>query len=189
MTCPAGGEGLAALATQPAELERFYREHLPFVRLYLARRVADPHDVADLTADVFVRVISAARSYQPDRGSPRAWLTGIVRNVLGEHRHSRSRRDSAERRLLGRRLLDEDSTERIVDRIDAEVQARLALAAVADLPPPLRDVLELVAVDGLSLVDTAAVLQIRPGTARVRYLRARRALQQSVDLHTEGVTR
>lgn len=180
---------VSAVATEPAEFESFYREHLPFVRLYLARRVADHRDVADLTADVFLRVIHAAHSYKSDLGSPRAWLTGVTRNVLGEHRQSQARHNNADQRLLGRRLLDEDSAERIVARIDAEVQARQALAAIADLPPPLRDVVELVAVDGLSLTEAAAVLKIKPGAARVRYLRARRALQHSLDFDAQGATR
>ena len=180
--------GVAVLATHPAEFEQFYRDHLPFVRLYLARRVTDHGDVADLTADVFLRVIRAAPTYHPDRGSPRAWLTGVVRNVLAEHRQSQARQHRADQRLRGRRLLDEDSAERIIARIDAEVQARRLLAAVADLPPPLRDVVELVAVDELSLTEAAAVLRIKPGTARVRYLRARRALHHSLTFETQGAT-
>ena len=91
-------------------------------------------------------------------------------------------------RLLGRRLLDEDSVQRIVDRIEAEDQARQVLTTLRSLPPALRDVVELVAVDGLSLLEAAAVLRIKPGAARVRYHRARRALQHSLVPDVEGAT-
>lgn len=187
MKHPAGDE-LRALGTEPDQLELFYREHLPFVRRYLARRLHEPADVADLTADVFTTVIESAHTYRPDRGSPRAWLTGIMRNLLGAHRQARVRQTSSDQRLLGRRLLDEDSTQRIVDRIDAEDRARQVLTNLRELPPALRDVVELVAVDGLSLIDAAAVLRISPGAARVRYHRARRALQHSIALGVEGAT-
>jgi RNA polymerase sigma factor (sigma-70 family) len=187
MKRPAGGE-LRDLGTQPDQLEAFYLEHLPFVRRYLARRLHEPADVADLTADVFTAVIESAHSYRSDRGSPRAWLTGVMRNLLGAHHQARVRQAASDQRLLGRRLLDEDSTQRIVDRIDAEDQARQALASLRDLPPALRDVVELVAVDGLSLIDAAAVLGVSAGTARVRYHRARRALQHSIALDVEGAT-
>ena len=40
--------------------------------------------------------------------------------------------------------------------------------------------LELVAVDGLPVTDAAAALGIRPGTARVRLHRARRAARQAM---------
>lgn len=182
------GEDVLGLDTQPDQLEAFYREHLPFVRRYLARRLSEPTDVADLTADVFITVIESANSYLPDRGSPRAWLTGIMRNLLGAHRQARARQANSDQRLLGRRLLDEDSVQRIVDRIEAEDQARQVLNTLHGLPPALRDVVELVAVDGLSLLDAAAVLRINPGTARVRYHRARRALQHSLVPDIEGAT-
>lgn len=182
------GEGLSALGMEPDQFEAFYRKHLPFVRRYLARRLQEPADVADLTADVFTTVIESAHTYRPDRGSPRAWMTGIMRNLLGAHRQAQVRRANSDQRLLGRRLLDEDSAQRIVDRIEAEGQARRVLATLRDLPPALRDVVELVAVDGLSLLDAAAVLRISPGTARVRYHRARRALQHSLVLDVEGAT-
>lgn len=187
MKRPAGGE-LRDLGTQPDQLEAFYREHLPFVRRYLARRLHEPADVADLTADVFTTVIESAHSYRPDRGSPRAWLTGIMRNLLGAHHQARARQAASDQRLLGRRLLDEDSAQRIVDRVDAEGQARQVLTSLRDLPPALRDVVELVAVDGLSLIDAAAVLRVSAGTARVRYHRARRVLQHSIALDVEGAT-
>jgi RNA polymerase sigma-70 factor (ECF subfamily) len=45
------------------------------------------------------------------------------------------------------------------------------------LPAGERDVIELVGVDGLSVVDAAAALSISPTAARVRLHRARRTLR------------
>ena len=170
---------MPAIGTHPEEFENFYREHLPFVRMFLARRVDDPFAVADLTADVFLRAIRAASTYRRDLGAPRAWMVGIARNVVADHRRLRAREDAAVHRLAARRLLDDDSAQRIVERITATAEARVLLASIADLPAALRDVVELVAVDELSVTDAAAVLQISPGAARVRYHRARRLLRQS----------
>lgn len=171
-----GAYVVAAVASQPAEFEAFYREHLPFVRAYLARRVDDASAVADLSADIFLEVIRSAGTYRADLGPPRAWLVGIARHVVADHRRGAAREKAAVGRLEGRRLLDEDSADRIVHRIAAEAQARSLLAVIAQLPEALRDVVELVAVDGLTIVNAAAVLGISPGAARVRYHRARRLL-------------
>ncbi len=179
---------VATVATQPVELETFYREHLPFVRQYLARRVDDPFLVADLTAEVFLGVIRSAAAYRPDLGPPRAWLTGIARNIVADHRQSAAREHAATHRLQGRRLLDEDSTDRIVQRIAAETQARALLAAIAELPPTLRSLVELVAVDGLAVTQAADLLHISPGAARVRYHRARRLLQNTPTSQLHEVT-
>lgn len=168
---------VSAIATRPEELERFYRQHLPFVRRYLARRLDDPFVVADLTAEVFLRAIRSANTYRPDLGPPGAWLTGIARHVLAHHSRCRALEDAAVRRLSGRRLLDEDSADRIVHRVAAESEARALLTSIAAFPTALRSVVELVAVDGLSLTEAAAVLDINPGAARARYHRARRRLQ------------
>lgn len=40
------------------------------------------HLAADLTADVFLRAIESAESYDPRLGPPAAWLTGVARNVV-----------------------------------------------------------------------------------------------------------
>lgn len=189
MTTPAGKpRTVPAIAADPGEFERFYREHLQFVRLYLARRIDAPFLVADLTADVFLQAIRAAETYRRDLGPPRAWLVGIARHVVANHRRSNAREDAAVCRLNARRLLDEDSTERIVERITAETEARLMLASIADLPNALRSVVELVAVDRLSIAEAAGVLKISPGTARVRYHRARRTLRTSSALQVHEVT-
>lgn len=174
-----GAGRVAVVASQPAELEAFYLEHLPFVRSYLARRVDDAFVVADLTADVFLEVIRSAGTYRTGLGPPRAWLVGIARHVVADHHRGAAREKATLGRLQGRRLLDEDAADRIVHRIAAETQARSVLAAIAQLSDPLRDVVELVAVDGLTVVDAAAVLGISPVAARVRYHRARRLLHHT----------
>ena len=173
------GRDVQAVATQPEEFDAFYRDNLPFVRRYVARRLNDPFDVADVTADIFLRVIRSAGTYRPQFGPPRAWLTGIARNAVADHRQAGAQHDAALRRLAGRRWLDEDSADRIVQRVSAESAARELLGLIAELPVPLRAVVELVAVDGLSVAEAAAVLQISAGAARVRYHRARRLLHDA----------
>ena len=49
--------------------------------------------------------------------------------------------------------------------------------AIADLPEPFRIVFMLRAVDGLSVEETADVLEVPPQTVKTRLLRARRRLQ------------
>jgi RNA polymerase sigma-70 factor, ECF subfamily len=55
--------------------------------------------------------------------------------------------------------------------------AKLLEQAIADLPEPFRIVFMLRAVDGLSVEETAEVLQIPEQTVKTRLLRARRRLQ------------
>jgi RNA polymerase sigma-70 factor (ECF subfamily) len=136
--------------------------------------------VADLTAEVFLAVIDSAHTYRPGRGTQLAWLYGIARNVIAGERRRAAHELRAASRVAGRRLLDDDDIARLEERIDTEGAGRAACLALAGLPPDERAVLELVAVDGLPVTDAAAALGIRPGTARVRLHRARRAAQQAM---------
>lgn len=162
-------------------MEAFYREHAETVKTFLARRIADPHQVADLTADIFLAAIGSAERYRPDEGAPLPWLLGIARNTVADATRRRARRLRAESRIQGRRLLDEDATARIAERIDAERLTRALYDALATLPARDRRLMELVAVDGLSVADAAVELGVKPGTARVRLHRSRARVQVHLD--------
>ncbi|MFD3621557.1 RNA polymerase sigma factor [Streptomyces sp. NPDC058676] len=141
---------------------------------FVARRVDDPHTAADLTAEIFIAVLDSAHSYRPRLGSETAWLYGIARNVVSSERRRVAREAERDLRFAGRRLLEADDIARIEDKLDAESPGRRVLAALARLPEGERAVMELVAVDQLTVTEAAAVLGIRQVTARVRLHRARR---------------
>ena len=168
---------VGSIATDADAFEVFYRENLETVRRVVARRVADPHLAADLTAEIFVAAIESASSYRPDRGVPVAWLVGVARHVVAAELRRQSRDRAVVSRISGRRLLDGDSLTRIEERIDAERQARKLYHALAALPRRDRALMELVAIDGLSITEAAAVLGVKPGTARVRLHRSRTRVQ------------
>lgn len=171
---------VADIGHDPDALEVFYRQHLEQVRGFIARRTADPETAADLTADVFLAAIDSSHRYEPDLGSPAGWLYGIARHVVANHHRSAYRRARATARFRAREWLDDEATEHLVARIDAERKARAVFEALADLPEGQRAVVELVAVDGLRLDEAAQALGISPTNARVRYHRARRRLTQTV---------
>jgi RNA polymerase sigma factor (sigma-70 family) len=175
-----GTNDLSSIARDPQAFEDFYRQHVRAVTRFLARRVADPHMVADLTAEVFLSVIDSAGGYRPRRGTQLAWLYGICRNTLAGERRRTALKLRTEGMVAGRRLLDEDDIARLEERIDAESAARGLHAALSLLPENERAVLELVAVDDMPLKEAAAALGIRPGTARVRLHRARRAARDAI---------
>ena len=165
-----------SIGTDPAAFAEFYRAHIDEVTRFVTRRVADPQLAADLTADVFLAVIEAAAHYRGSHGGPRTWLYGIARNVIAAEFRRSARERRAEGLIAGRRLLEADDIGRLVEKIDASRQVRELHQQLQALPEGERAVLELVSVDGLTVVEAAAALGIRPVTARVRLHRARRAL-------------
>jgi RNA polymerase sigma factor (sigma-70 family) len=172
---------MTTIDLDPDAFEAFYREHVEAVQRFVARRVSDPYLAADLTADVFLAAIDSVASYQPGRAPPIAWLYGIARNVVAAERRRGAREERARRRVPpSSELIEPEDLSRLHERIDAEAGSRRLYAAMERLPRGERAVLELVALDGLSVQHAAVALGIRPVTARVRLHRARRALRDEL---------
>jgi len=164
---------LDRIAREPDALDAFYRDHVEAVQRFVARRVSDPHLAADLTADIFLAAVDGAAGYDPGRGPVVAWLYGVGRNAIAAEARRRSRELRTARRIEGRRLVDGASFLRIEERLDAERSSRRMYRAIAELPEDDRALLELVALDGLSVADAARALGVKPATARVRLHRSR----------------
>ncbi len=171
---------VSGIGHDPPALTAFYTTHLETVQRFIARRVSDPHLAADLTADVFLAAMKGAKSYKPDRGTPEAWLIGVARNVVNAEFRRAARYRAAARSVSGRELLDADSLADIEDRIDAERAARDIYGAIRRLRSRDRALIELIAVDGMSVADAGRLLGISEGAARVRWHRSRTAIKGQV---------
>jgi RNA polymerase sigma factor (sigma-70 family) len=166
------GDGAAA------EFERLYRANVEAVTAYFARRSADPHVVADLTADTFVTAITSFGSFDPGRGTARAWVFGIARHVYAAYCEAYGQQQDRLQRLAGRRDLEPDQVEELLDRIDAERAGRDLVTGLGLLPDRDRALVELVDLAGLRPKEAAAVLGVTPGAARMRLMRARAQLRR-----------
>jgi RNA polymerase sigma factor (sigma-70 family) len=175
-----GPEQLRWIGTDPDLFDAFYSEHLEDLQRFVARRVGDRERAADLTAEIFLAAIDSAHRYQP-RGTPKSWLYGIARVLVADDRRRRGRERAGEERLRGSTLLDEEEATRIDARIDAAAQSRRLYEAMDRLPEAERAVLELVAIDELTVAEAAAAVGVRAGTARVRLFRARRKLRTALE--------
>jgi RNA polymerase sigma factor (sigma-70 family) len=175
----AGGTGARGAGdSAAAEFERLYRANVEAVTAYFARRSADPHVVADLTADTFVTAITSFGSFDPGQGTARAWVFGIARHVYAAYCEAYGQQQDRLQRLAGRRDLEPDQVEELLDRIDAERAGRDLVTALGMLPDRDRALVELVDLAGLRPKEAAAVLGVTPGAARMRLMRARAQLRR-----------
>ena len=156
-----------------------YRAHIDAVTAYSARRSTDPQTVADLTADTFVEAITSYSSFDPRRGTARAWLFGIARRVFAKHCESGARHRERTVRLAGRRDLAADHVEELLDRFDAEREGRALVSELTRLPDLDRQAVELVDIAGLKAKEAAKVLGISSGALRMRLMRARTRLRRA----------
>jgi len=179
---------LAVLSTDAAAFTEFYRRHLPRVRTVGLRRLGTAEDVADMVASVFLKVIESADGFDPRRGRAVPWLHAVAANVAADERRRSGRATAAQARLQGRRFWDDADLARLEEQLDAAAAVRALATSIAELPDGERRLLELVAVDDLTPAEAAAVLGLRPGTARMRLSRARRHLQRHLQRATPSTT-
>ncbi|MGH2833245.1 MAG: RNA polymerase sigma factor [Solirubrobacteraceae bacterium] len=164
--------------------ELLYAKHGPAVKAYVLRRAA-AFTADDIVAEVFVVCWRRMGEVPPE---PLPWLLGIARRVLSTQRRGERRRGALRDRLAeagsGSRAdgggdwlstNPEISNSGPLDLADGVLLGALTRLSEAD-----RELLLLIAWDGLSAAEAATVLNIKAATARVRLLRARRRLIQAL---------
>ena len=138
------------------------------------RAVQDPHDVEDLSQNIFLAVFRGLRTFRGESHF-RTWLVTVARNEGRKFLRTRMRRDDPVR--------DADREPDALaapwqDRMEAKRMAR----ALQQLPDAERHALERVVFDGLSYAEAAHALGCSAGAVRGRVYRARRELRR----HLQG---
>lgn len=144
-----------------------FEKHSPSLQRYLRFATGNADLAADLTQDVFLRVVRSADGYQP-RDRDRAWLFRIARNLLLDH----------VRRVAARPAVAEITAEPI--RAAAQT-ARLSIReALHRLPDRERHAFLLCEIGGLTYEELAAVLEVSPAAIRSLLYRVRLQLRATV---------
>jgi RNA polymerase sigma-70 factor (ECF subfamily) len=163
-----------------------FRRHVRPITGYAVRRCDNADDVADLVSDTFMIALDAAHRYIPQTDTALPWLFGIARRV-----HTRQRRRTRSfLRLVSKNTnaqisyADEETTA-IESAIDAARAANEMQDAMQRLSAGEREVLELVAIDGMTPTEAALVLDLTPNAARLKLSRARKHMQRMLrdELH------
>ncbi len=124
---------------------------------YFARWVALSEDAADCLPETLL-VLWRRRDASPvAHDERRAWTYGVAHRVLAVHR-----RTGIRQLALTGRLRDELRSRPIAPQSKDDS----AIAALATLTPRDRELVTLVAWDGLTIAETGAVVGIRPDPAR-----------------------
>ena len=156
-----------------AALAALYDRHAPTLLALGLRIVKHRGEAEDLLHDVFLEAWRNAKSYDLNRGRVRTWL--VIR--------MRSRAlDVLKSARVSRRTDDERVAERVVgdDDPSASPDQRRVRAALAEVPPEQRAILELAYFEGLSCSDIATRLTIPIGTVKSRLAAALTKLRNTL---------
>jgi RNA polymerase sigma-70 factor (ECF subfamily) len=171
----ASGTPEEADADPLGRFEALFRQNADAVLAYATRR-SDPDTAQEVVAETFA-VAWRRLDVVPDPAI--AWLLGVARKVLANERRSRSRSESLTLRIVNGPVSSPDDPAEVVD-------ARLSVQAAIDrLLPAEREVLELLAWEGLSPAQAAEALGCSRAAIAVRLHRARRRLLRLLGAPTE----
>lgn len=152
----------------------FYFEHVRSVESFIRWNVR----VADVD-DGVIETFFIAWRHLADLGdirNQRAWVLGIARNVARNLLRGERRRDATI--LALRDVTRTDSFD--VEHTEATEELREVLDALRTLPAADREIIGLVAYEGLAAAELAIVLDISARQATLRLYRARMRLRRAV---------
>lgn len=154
---------------------RQIEQEVPRLRRYARYLTRDADRADDLVQECLLRAIARFDSWQPGTNL-RAWLFVILRNVfISELRRAgRTPTDAA--------IEDEHPSLAVSGRQETRIEVLELQKALDMLSSEHREVLLLVAVEGLKYEEAADVLQLSVGTVRSRLSRARSALRELLEL-------
>jgi RNA polymerase sigma factor (sigma-70 family) len=157
-----------ATETDTETFAALYERTFPRVYAYVASLLRDRSAAEEVTAAAFERAFRKRRSFDPRRGTQRAWLFGIARNAA---------LDELRRRKRAATLTDEPAAE---DAVTEDLERRATVrAALAGLDPRDRELIALKFHAGLGNAEIGAVLGISANNAGTRVHRALTRLREA----------
>ncbi|PUA29536.1 MAG: RNA polymerase subunit sigma [Cellvibrio sp. 79] len=146
-------------------LEDLYRDHQPWLKLWLQRRLGCSHNAADLAQDTFVRLL--AKPEQESLNNPRAYLRTIAHGLLVNW----FRRKDLERAYLeALAALPEEEAPSPELRYQLLEMLEAVDQMLHQLPTPVRRAFLLAQIEGLKYEEIANQMEIALITVK-RYMK------------------
>lgn len=160
-----------------AAFEELYRRTAPWMTVRLRRRCADEQIVAEVMQETYLAVWRAAGAFTGGSvgGTAVGWLWTIAARRLVDAFRRRAHH------------AEPPPAAALADAAPAAEEEALAVTVGGDLgdalrrlAPELRQVLQAMVLDGLSVRETAVLLRIPEGTVKTRARRARIAMRKAL---------
>lgn len=164
-----------------AQTEEAWLQLLPGLRRFARSLTGNTYDADDLVQGTVERVLTRGL---PEQTELRRWTFRVCRNLWIDELRGRS--------VRSRHVVDSDQVDpEAIGRDPGNVERRAleeAMRAMQRLPIEQREVLAMVAIEGMTYRETASVLEIPEGTVMSRLSRARAQLTSWLDTQpTEGM--
>jgi RNA polymerase sigma-70 factor (ECF subfamily) len=160
-----------------AAFDELYRRTAPWLAVRLRRRCTDDEIVAEVMQETYLAIWRAAAAFAGSAtgGSAVGWIWTIAARRLVDAFRRRARETQVPPAALF--AADVVAAE---DEVLAGTVGDALGEAVRRLAPELRQVLQAMVLDGLTVRETAVLLGVPEGTVKTRARRARLALREAL---------
>ena len=165
----------AALAGSGEAMAALYRKHGGLVYRFTLQMSRNPAVAEEITQEVFLALLTQIDRFDAGRGTLSTWLCGIARRQLWKYleRNEEAAAFDFDEEIAAELRCPNDGPAELLLRREAVAAVR---AGMDELPPVLREVVILCALEEMSYEQAAHVLAVPVGTVRSRLHRAKARL-------------
>jgi RNA polymerase sigma-70 factor (ECF subfamily) len=167
---------IEAPADAALAFEGLYRDNRDDLFAYVAGMLRDRSAAEDVTAQAFERAYRRRASFNPKRGSHRAWLFGIARNAALDELRRRQRQAE-----LADEPIDVAAGEALDQAAEASLRRATVRSAIAGLSARERELIALKYFAGLDNGEIAAVVGVSESNAGTRLHRVIEKLREACE--------
>jgi RNA polymerase sigma-70 factor, ECF subfamily len=180
-----------------AAFSEFYDRHQASIYRFALHMTGRPDVASDVVQETFLTLMRQAGKFDPDKGSPAAFLYGIARNHVrrlyeyegrfvsisanaGDSEDMDLHASSAYQKATEHHFNRASESENVLDALDRAQSVALLREAILTLPEHYREPITLCDLEGKSYEETAEFLECPVGTVRSRLNRARSILLEKL---------
>ncbi len=152
-------------------LGEIHDRYYPELYRYALYRTGDAEAAADITSEVFLRLLDALHARRPPQTTLRGWLFGVASHLVADHFRA------APAVPLVETLAADDSP---AEEVERRLKRQQAQAAIRTLSEEQQQVLALRFGDGFSVEETAQALGKSVTAAKALQFRALEALRREL---------
>jgi RNA polymerase sigma factor (sigma-70 family) len=159
-----------------------FRRYAPSAMAVARRVVGQPYLAEEAVQEGFLALWRNPSAYEEMRGSVKAWLMATVHNRAVDlvRREETQRRRAENAGPDDTVVILDDPAGKVIDEIGLPDERKAVQAALKELPPEQRQVIELMYFDGLSQTRVAERLSLPLGTVKSRTLLGMRKLRTAL---------
>lgn len=163
----------AALAGSGEAMAALYRRHGGLVYRFTLQMSRNDTVAEEITQEVFLALLTQLDRFDSARGALSTWLCGIARRQLWKYLERNDAATAFDEDIAVELPSPDDGPAEVLLRREAVEAVR---AGMDELPPALREVVILCALEEMSYEEAAQVLAVPVGTVRSRLHRAKARL-------------